>query len=420
MDSKIGLIIQFSGILLIAVLFVFLTHSLRSDALRYWRNAWLALAGALVCLSIAFNFDSLAKPFFVFYYLGEYAFAYLVIAGCRNYDDDVKIAARDWRLAVPAVAAALLLSFPIGDFNEVFNFHSLAMAAFFVIAYFALKPAASNQFRPSDLGWRVMKIALALLALDFFHYTIIFSLRNTSYPQFLGSYLSFNSIIDLVLEILFGFGMVIVLLERVRRETEEANGKLREANDKLENLAHVDPLTTAFTRHAFYGFLQKKGADNAVVSGSVGVFDVDNLKPINDGYGHHAGDLAISRVAGAIRSLVRADDLLFRWGGDEFFVVMLGFDDAQARERMSRLNLLLEDVSLHGIEAPMTIGVSYGFAYFKEIGELEQAAKAADAEMYKAKQKRKQEQKTADAIYLMENGQSYSMEDGEWKTEKVI
>lgn len=389
MDSRIGLIIQFSGIFLIAVLFVFLTPTLKSRPLKYWRNAWLALSAALVCLSVAFNSESLANPFFALYYLGEYAFVFLLAAGCRSYGSDEKtISPRSLLLLIPAVAASIFLAFPFGDFNEVFNFHSLIMAASFVAAFKYLKPSSDSL--ESGLGWRVMKIALGLLAADFLHYTIIFSLRNTSYPSLLGWYLGFNSVIDLVLEILLGFGMVIVLLEQVRRDTEEVNFKLKEANEKLENLAHVDPLTTAFTRHAFYGFLQKQGKENGVVSGSVGVFDIDNLKPINDGYGHYAGDLAISSVAHAIRSLIRADDLLFRWGGDEFFVVMLGCDDAQARVRMRRLNALLEDVKLYGMNEPLTVGVSYGFACFKEIAELEKSVAVADAEMYKAKQERKQ------------------------------
>ena len=50
--------------------------------------------------------------------------------------------------------------------------------------------------------------------------------------------------------------------------------------------------------------------------------DVDRLKRINDAEGHEAGDEAIRSVANAIRKRIRADDLLFRWGGDEFLVVM--------------------------------------------------------------------------------------------------
>lgn len=240
-----------------------------------------------------------------------------------------------------------------------------------------------------------MKFALALLALDFYHYTIIFSLQQADYYLPLPSnYLAYNSIIDLVLEILLGFGMVIVLMERVRCAVEETNSKLKEAHDKLEKLAHIDPLTTAFTRHAFYGFLRKHGKETDAVSGCVGVFDIDNLKPINDLHGHAAGDVAISTVAHAIRSLVRADDLIFRWGGDEFFVVMLGFDAAQAQFRMNNLNTMLEDVRLYGMTEKTTISVSFGFAVFKDIDELEKAVEIADGEMYKAKQRNKQTKET--------------------------
>jgi diguanylate cyclase (GGDEF)-like protein len=86
---------------------------------------------------------------------------------------------------------------------------------------------------------------------------------------------------------------------------------------------------------------------------------------------------------------VRADDLIFRWGGDEFFVVMLGFDAEQAQSRMSNLNSMLEDIRLYSMTEKTTIKVSFGFAVFKDISELEQAVEIADGEMYKAKQRNK-------------------------------
>ena len=399
MDSKVGLIIQFSGIFLITILSVFLTKSLKSTALKYWKYAWLFLSLSLLSLYIAFSLETFAKPFFALYYLGEYVFAYFLIAGCRNYVSGTKITVRSWFLLIPAILVAGFLAFPIGDFNDVFNFHSFIMGVAFAIAFLSLK--SSSKFPHHNFGWNVMKIALALLACDFFHYTIIFSLRHTSYPLLLGNYLAFNSVIDLVIEILLGFGMVIVLLEKVRQDVEETNRKLKETHDKLEQLAHVDPLTTAFTRHAFYSFLQKHNRENGVVSGCVGVFDIDNLKPINDRFGHAVGDVAISAVAHAIRTLVRADDLIFRWGGDEFFVVMLGFDTEQAVERMHELNSLLKDIKLFGVAERVSIGVSFGFADFSDIMDLENSIKQADAEMYRAKQRSKYSEKTENVSYYL-------------------
>ncbi|MGC2235571.1 MAG: GGDEF domain-containing protein [Pyrinomonadaceae bacterium] len=388
MDSVIGLIIQFAGIFLIGTLFVFLAKSLKSDALKYWKSAWLSLSAALLSLYIAFNFPPVAKLFLIMYYLGEYVFAYLLIAGCRNFANDWKPSPKNWFLLVPALLISIFLAFPVADFNNVFNFHTLILATTFAVAFFTL--SGIHELQRKDTGLRVMKFAVALLAIDFYHYALIFSLKQAGFQLPLpDNYLAYNSIIDLVLEILLAFGMVIVLMERVRGDVEETNLKLKEAHDQLEKLAHIDPLTTAFTRHAFYGFLRKHGKDAAAISGCVGVFDIDNLKPINDLHGHSVGDVAISTVAHAIRSLVRADDLIFRWGGDEFFVVMLGFDAAQAQLRMDNLNLMLEDVRLFGLTEKTTIKVSFGFAVFKDIDELEKAVEIADAEMYKAKQRNK-------------------------------
>lgn len=397
MDFKVGLIIQFAGISLITVLLIFLTTSLKSTALKYWKYAWLSLSLSLLSLYFAFSLETAAKPFYALYYFGEYLFAYFLIAGCQSCGSDKTISRPSRFLLIPAFSSAFLLAFLVDDFNEIFNVHSFIMGTTFVAAYFSLKSAKPVH---DNFGWRVMKTALALLALDFFHYTLIYCLRHTSYPQLLGKYLTFNSVIDLVIEILLGFGMVIVLLEKVRRDVEETNSKLKEAHDKLERLAHVDPLTAAFTRHAFYSFLQKQNHQENTVSGCVGVFDIDNLKPINDCYGHAAGDVAISKVAHAIRSLVRADDLIFRWGGDEFFVVMLGFDTKQANERMSELNRLLEETELFGVSGNISIGVSFGFADFSDIMDLEDCIKRADAEMYRAKQQSKRLQKTETVAYL--------------------
>jgi diguanylate cyclase (GGDEF)-like protein len=194
------------------------------------------------------------------------------------------------------------------------------------------------------------------------------------------------------MEMMMGFGMVIVLLEEVLTDFQKANAKLQKAHEKLEQIAHVDPLTTAFTRHAFHGYVKKQDSGADPVSGCVGFFDIDNLKPINDIYGHKAGDMAIRAVARSIRELVRAEDLIFRWGGDEFFVIMIGLDADVATKRMKRIEEMLTDVMIEGAYKPLTIGVSSGFKDFGDFTELEKAMNAADAEMYRLKQERKNAQ----------------------------
>ena len=113
--------------------------------------------------------------------------------------------------------------------------------------------------------------------------------------------------------------MVIVLLELVVADLKSANESLAKAHNKLKGLAHFDPLTAALNRHAFHGYLKTHGGEAEPISGSVGFFDIDDLKAINDLHGHAAGDAAIRAVVGAIRNLIRAEDLIFRWGWRRVF-----------------------------------------------------------------------------------------------------
>jgi diguanylate cyclase (GGDEF)-like protein len=393
MDSKIGLVIQFTGIFLITVLSLFLRRSLKSAISGYWLVAWSSLSVALFCLSLAFSYEEYAKPLYTVYFFGEYVFGLMLVTGCHNLSGSESPTLKKKWIFLPFAALAFLLTFLAQNFNLVFNLHAFILAGFFGASFYVLRNSEIKTF-----GWRVMRVALLLLALDFFHYFVLFSALQAGYniPLSYG-YLAFNPVIDLVLEILLGFGMVIVILEKVLGDVRVSNEKLQEAHEKLEQLAQTDPLTTAFNRHAFYGFLKKRGDETEkVVSGCVGFFDIDNLKPINDRYGHAAGDLAIRAVVRAIRGVMRAEDLIFRWGGDEFFVIMVSMNAEMARSRMDRLEAMLTDIQLEGRAERLTVGVSYGFQDFAEISELEQAVKYADEEMYRRKQERKERARQAE------------------------
>src|SRR6202035_5112240 len=120
----------------------------------------------------------------------------------------------------------------------------------------ALLPA--RRTHKSSLGLRVMSVALTLLTLDFLHYVPVFGARQgiwgLRFPQ---TYLEYTSIVDLFLELLLGFGTVMVLMEAVSHEVEKANEELTAARDRLELLASRDPLTEALNRHAFHSLLDR-------------------------------------------------------------------------------------------------------------------------------------------------------------------
>ena len=397
MDSKIGLIIQLAGVSLITLLTLFLRRSINVVALKHWTNAWLFLSFALFCLRLAFSYEQYSTQLFSFYFLTEYVFGFLLIAGCRSLtgNDDMKV--RQEVFVLPFILVAFGLPFLGDDFNLVFNIHSLIMSGFFLIASIALWKTKIRTF-----GWKVMQVALGLLVFTFLQYFVVFSARQYLVIEF--DYLQYNSVIDLVLQILLGFGMVIVLLEQVLSDAKSANEKLKKAHEKLEELAHIDPLTTALNRHAFHGYLKRNGDGSKSVSGCVGFFDIDDLKEINDSYGHGVGDLAIRIAVKAMRDVIRPEDLIFRWGGDEFFVIMIGLDAEAAYRRMEKFEKLLTNVSVEGADKLLTIGVSHAFENFGGLADLENTIARADAMMYLNKQQRKAASKAASVASQSQSG----------------
>ncbi len=115
--------------------------------------------------------------------------------------------------------------------------------------------------------------------------------------------------------------------------------------------------------------------------------DIDRLKQINDNFGHNAGDLVIRAVADNIKTTVRKTDLVARWGGEEFLVVLTNSDIEAAFKTAEKLRQRIASVSVsynnHNIKTTVSIGISQ----FKgSIKDLETVVKAADEKLYKAKE----------------------------------
>lgn len=386
MDSKLGLIFQLNGVFLITILSLFLRRSLKVTALKYWTIAWLCLSFALICLRLGFSYSELGTLLFSYYFFGEYIFGFMLVAGCRSLDGKYQLRARAELFIIPFVAIAIILPLLASDLSEILHIHSLILAGFYASAYFAMRKSTQRSF-----GWRVMHVSLFLLALELLLYFVVFSMPNIFSAS--TSYLEYSTVFDLVLQTSLGFGMVIVLLEKVLFDYKSSNERLQAEQKRLEELVHTDPLTAAFNRHAFYGFVKRNGEEGAVVSGCVGFFDIDDLKSINDSYGHVVGDAVIRSVVKAIRGIIRAEDLIYRWGGDEFFVVMISMSSEMAEARVSRLEGMLRSTEIDNLPEPIEVGVSWGFKDFADAAELEKSIADADSAMYRRKKERKRQGK---------------------------
>ncbi len=251
-------------------------------------------------------------------------------------------------------------------------------------AYRVLRSARPNV--KSGPGVRVLKVALALLALVYLHYSPIFAASAMGLIQLEVPYLQYSPLYDLMFQVMLMFGMVMVVTGDVQYDLEVAISKLGETRDRLEAMAQLDHLTSALNRHAFNSLIENpRSGGHGVLHGCAALVDIDDLKIVNDEFGHPAGDAAIRAVASAIRSCIRADDLLFRWGGDEFLVLLFGVGESEARARLETLNSRLRQTALAGLPNPVDLSAAVGFASFDAATSFDEVIAVADTAMYGAK-----------------------------------
>jgi diguanylate cyclase (GGDEF)-like protein len=153
----------------------------------------------------------------------------------------------------------------------------------------------------------------------------------------------------------------------------------------LEQLAATDPLT---------GLANRRGCEKAIASEisrakreqkplSCILIDVDRFKQVNDTYGHPAGDQILRELSGILRRSVRAYDIVSRWGGEEFLLVLPGADLAAARALAERIRVAVETLPTHNIGGGITI--SAGIATFDEDYNFDATLRVADRRLYQAK-----------------------------------
>lgn len=165
-----------------------------------------------------------------------------------------------------------------------------------------------------------------------------------------------------------------------------ANIRLRETL-RLQSIR--DPLTGLYNRRFMDEALRRElsRARRSQQAFALAMIDVDHFKQFNDQYGHDAGDLVLQQVANALGSCVRASDVVCRFGGEEFVVLMTELPPEMAQRRAEELLQAVRALQLtHGGRSLGALSASLGLAWFPRHGEQAQALiEAADAALYAAK-----------------------------------
>jgi diguanylate cyclase (GGDEF)-like protein/PAS domain S-box-containing protein len=170
-------------------------------------------------------------------------------------------------------------------------------------------------------------------------------------------------------------------VNKLQLVTDEVQTKNRE----LEFLATHDPLTLLLNRRALnrefervFNEAQQSGRELSCI-----MCDIDHFKSVNDRYGHAAGDQVIKMVAGVLQKNSRESDLVGRYGGEEFCIVLPGLDIKQVAKIASRIRLAIKEDSASGVQVTMSFGVSSLRSKAHEPGEL---INQADKALYIAKE----------------------------------
>ncbi len=382
--SFVGTAVQSSGMVLVALLCGLLLRTVRRPFLAYWAAGWGAMAVAILALLAFFAAPALRPAALPLYCFAEYGAGLLWLAGCRNLTTDSRLRPHDGLWCLPAAVVAAALPALAGSLNGLLAVHALVMVGLFGSSFGILYARRRQTLGP---GTGVMMVALFVLMAEFLQYAPIGAYAHWTGRELRFPHLRYSAFYDLMLEMLLAFGMVMVAMEQVRRELEAANHELRTAGQRLKQLAQCDPLTGALNRHAFAALVRDAEQHGGPFTGCAALLDIDNLKPVNDTLGHAAGDRLIQTVAQAVRAVIRPDDLLFRWGGDEFLVLWLGqMKEGDAALRLERLaEQLPRRLRDGGDEAPFEVGVSFGLAAFADVAGLPAAIDRADERMYARK-----------------------------------
>ncbi|MCH5517499.1 putative bifunctional diguanylate cyclase/phosphodiesterase [Pseudomonas syringae] len=165
--------------------------------------------------------------------------------------------------------------------------------------------------------------------------------------------------------------------------------QLDQARVSLQQVAHYDPLTNLINRRGFNQIFAEKLQEHTFNKGMLAVMflDIDHFKRINDSLGHDAGDELLKVIAERIRSATRAQDVVARFGGDEFCILLSIPDYEEARHLAHRvMHKMKETIALAGRRMVMT--TSIGIAVFPRDGSTcDELLKHADLALYQSKDK---------------------------------
>jgi diguanylate cyclase (GGDEF)-like protein len=177
-------------------------------------------------------------------------------------------------------------------------------------------------------------------------------------------------------------------LSRANKELEARIEEIQKLQNQLREESIRDPLTGLYNRRYLEDALEREFARAQRDKYQVGIImlDIDHFKKVNDSYGHIVGDEVLQKLAKMLVAKFRLEDIICRYGGEEFLIAMPATTFAIAIERVEEFRKVLERTAMEVLGNPIQVTISAGVAVFPDNGtSIKEIVQSADQVMYKAK-----------------------------------
>ena len=220
----------------------------------------------------------------------------------------------------------------------------------------------------------------------------------------------------------FGFSAVLIIMvsligarfgsqmQVLEQAVQSRIAELSETNEQLKTLSERDSLTRLDNRRG----VQQKAMSLLTRLTEVGrppavaILDIDHFKALNDRYGHRVGDQVLTEFADRLRSSARSHDLIGRWGGEEFILIVSGAERSDVAARLEAFRKLIEERPFYCVDDDANdlycdVTVTIGLTFHRAGEALEHALTRADRALYRGKDKGRNQIVTIDSVTLSDD-----------------
>jgi diguanylate cyclase (GGDEF)-like protein len=381
-----SLLIQAAGTVLLFIVFLLLYRKFRRPAFLDWIASWASFLAGLGLLWIVLSPLGAGSRLTLLAMLAAMlAHVFFLLRGVWRFRRQKAVSRPVEMLwAVPILAAAWWLSAApvVPGVGWAAPISLLRGAAYLITAVaFAMTPGSPGGralLSASFLFWGVERFVVGFAYLRYGDVAAM--------PELL----QYAHFFEMFLEMTVGVGIIILLFEASQSQLQLEMQRLVESDSQVKEMGIRDRLTGLYNRHYFNDVIRRELARSRRHGGAISVLlvDVDRFKEINDVRGHAVGDEVLQFVANYLTACMRESDLVFRWGGDEFLVLLTQADEASAAQKAEELGRSLPHIP--GAEQ-LQPTLSVGWATHRSKAEFPKTLAEADARMYEMKLRRKKE-----------------------------